>query len=200
MQPITDRLMGVLGPPAHVEDPAPFLAELERVAKAYTAECQELAGHMVLVATKQTWWPSLGVIADALNAAQDRLFAKRHDAGPKYPDWTPSRLANANRIIRSPMGQQAAKEGWIGALWDFCRVEERLPSAASEIARCKRISREADEKAQEVYRGEGGACSAALLRLCQSREERQRQFAEIANSYRAESLTDRSLQMAGEAQ
>lgn len=199
MQPITDRLLGVYGQPQN-GDPEAFMAEVDRIAKAYSAECQDLAGDMVIAATKQSWWPSPGIIADALNAAQDRLFSKRHDAGPKYPDWTPGSIGNANRLIRSPMGQQAAKEGWIGALWDFCRVEERLPSAASEIARCKRISREADEKAQEVYRGEGGACSAALLRLCQSREERQRQFAEIANSYRAESLTDRSRQMAGEAQ
>jgi len=196
MQPITDRLMGVLGPPAHVEDPAPFLAELERVAKAYTAECQELAGHMVLVATKQTWWPSLGVIADALNAAQDRLFAKRHDAGPKYPDWTPSRIANANRLIRSPMGRQAAEEGWIGALWDFARVEERLPQGA-ELSRCKRIAKEADAAAAEVYRM---TAVPALVKLAQSREEKHKRLAEIANGYEPGALTDRSRQMAGEAQ
>lgn len=194
MQPITDRLMGVLGPPAHVEDPAPFLAELERVAKAYTAECQELAGDMVLAATKQTWWPSLGVIADALNAAQDRLFAKRHDAGPKYPDWAPSRLSNANRIIRSPMGRQAAEEGWIGALWDFARVEERLPHG-SELARCKRIAKDADAAAAEVYRM---TAVPALVKLAQSREEKHKRLAEIANGYEPGSLTDRSRQMAGE--
>ena len=196
MQPITDRLMGVLGPPAHVEDPAPFLAELERVAKAYTAECQELAGDMVLAATKQTWWPSLGVIADALNAAQDRLFAKRHDAGPKYPDWTPSRLAIANRLIRSPMGRQAAEEGWIGALWDFARVEERLPHG-SELARCKRIAKEADAAAAEVYRM---TAVPALVKLAQSREEKHKRLTEIANGYAPGALTDRSRQMAGEAQ
>lgn len=196
MQPITDRLMGVLGPPAHVEDPAPFLAELERIAKVYTAECQELAGNMVLGATKQTWWPSLGVITEALDAAQDRLFAKRHDAGPKYPDWTPSRIAAANRLIRSPMGRQAAEEGWIGALWDFARVEERLPQGA-ELSRCKRIAKEADAAAAEVFRTQA---FPALVKLAESRQEKHRQLAEIANGYEPGALTDRSRQMAGEAQ
>ena len=194
MQPITDRLMGVLGPPAHVEDPARFRAELECVAKAAAAECQDLAGDMVLAATKQTWWPSLGVIADALNAAQDRLFSKRHDAGPKYPDWTPGRISNANRLIRSPMGRQAAKEGWIGALWDFCRVEERLPQGA-ELSRCKRIAQEADDAAAQVYRM---TAVPALVKLAQSREEKHKRLAEIANGYEPGALTDRSRQMAGE--
>lgn len=194
MQPITDRLMGVLGPPSHVEDAAPFLAELERIAKGYSVECQELAGDMVLAATKKTWWPSLGVVAEACNAAQDRLFSKRHDAGPKYPDWTPGRIANANRLIRSPMGRQAAEDGWIGALWDFARVEERLPHGA-ELARCKRIAKEADEAAAQVYRM---TAVPALAKLAQSREEKHTRLAEIANGYEPTTLTDRSRQMTGE--
>lgn len=200
MQPITERLIGVFGTPNHVETAAVFLAEVDRIADRYGYEAQQLAGDMVIRATKQNWWPSPGVIAEALDSASNSLAVKNADKRPKYPDWTAGRQANANRLIRSPMGQQAAKEGWIGTLWDFARVEERLPSAASEINRCKRIAREADEKAQEVYRGEGGACSAALLRLCQSREARQRELAEIANGYEPGALTDRSRQMAGEAQ
>lgn len=195
MQPITDRLLAVYGQPQN-GDPEAFMAEVDRIAKAYTVECQELAGDMVIAATKQSWWPSPGVVADALNAAQDRLFSKRHDAGPKYPDWTPGRIAAANRLIRSPMGRQAAAEGWIGALWDFARVEERLPQGA-ELARCKRIAKEADEAAADIFRM---TAVPALVKLAQSREEKHKRLAEIANGYEPGALTDRSRQMAGEAQ
>ena len=176
MHPLTDRLLNVYGEPQQGNPPA-FLAEIDRIAKPYSVECQELAGDMVIAATKQSWWPSPGVIAEALNTAQDRLFTRNHDASPKYPDWTPARISAANRLIRLPMGKQAAAEGWIGALWDFARVEERLPQGA-ELARCKRIAKEADEAAAAIYRL---TAVPALVKLAQSREEKHRRLAEIAN-------------------
>ncbi len=197
MQPITERLIGVFGTPNHVETAAAFLAEVDRIADRYGHEAQRLAGYMVIRATQQNWWPSPGVIAEALDSASNSLAVKNADKGPKYPDWTAARQANANRLIRSPMGRQAAKEGWIGALWDFARVEERLPQG-SELARCKRVAREADEMAAEVYRGNGGPAAAALLRLCKSREDRHAQLAEIANGYEAKALSEQSQRMTGE--
>ena len=194
MQPITERLIGVFGTPNHVETAAAFLAEVDRIADRYGHEAQRLAGDMVIRATQQNWWPSPGVIAEALDSASNSLAVKNADKGPKYPDWTAARQANANRLIRSPMGRQAAAEGWIGALWDFARVEERLPQG-SEMARCKRIAREADEAAASIYRM---TAVPALVRLAQSREEKHRQLAEIANGYEAGTLTERSRQMAGE--
>ncbi len=194
MQPLTERLAGVFGPPAHVEDSSRFVAEVDRIAARYGLEAQDLAGDMVIAATKQSWWPSPGIIADALDAAQDRLFTKRADASPKYPEWSAARQAQANRLIRSPMGQQAARDGWIGALWDFARVEQRLPSGA-EVARCRRVATEADEAAAAIYRM---TAVPALVKLAQSREEKHARLVEIANGYRPDALTERSKQMTGE--
>lgn len=194
MQPLTERLAGVFGPPAHVEDSSRFVAEVDRIAAKYGLGAQDLAGDMVIAATKQSWWPSPGIIAEALDAAQDRLFARNADASPKFPEWSASRQANANRLIRSPMGQQAAKEGWIGALWDFARVEERLPSG-SEVARCKRVAKEADAAAASIYRM---TAVPALVKLAQSREEKQKRLSEIAGGYQPDKLSDRSRQMTGE--
>lgn len=193
MQPITDRLLGVYGQPQN-GDPEAFMAEVDRIAAGYGPDAQKLAGNMVIRATQQNWWPSPGVIAEALDSASNSLAVKGDDKGPKYPDWTAGRQANANRLIRSPMGQQAAKEGWIGTLWDFARVEERLPQGA-ELSRCKRIAKEADAAAAEVYRV---TAVPALVKLAQSREEKHKRLAEIANGYEPGALTDRSRQMAGE--
>jgi hypothetical protein len=45
----------------------------------------------------------------------------------KYPDWTELRRQQAYALMRCEMGMEAAEDLWVCALFDFCRVNRRLP-------------------------------------------------------------------------
>lgn len=42
--------------------------------------------------------------------------------------WTSNQVAAAYCLIKTPMGLEAVEGRWIGALWDFCRENSRLPN------------------------------------------------------------------------
>ena len=60
-------------------------------------------------------------------------------ASPAVGEWSAERLSLAYDLIRTGQGRQAAREGWILALWHFARKNGRVP-AGPEIDRCKRES------------------------------------------------------------
>ena len=47
--------------------------------------------------------------------------------------WSKDRLALAEDLCRGELGRRAVREGWIGALFSFCRVNGRLPTTRAEI-------------------------------------------------------------------
>lgn len=104
------------------------------------------------------------------------------DAG-QHGAWTRDRRKLAYDLIKGPLGKQAAREGWILSLWDFCRNNGRLPSgpnAVREIERCKRTSAEFDEAYAACIRGQGGALNRELEELGASMlAKRERLTAEV---------------------
>jgi hypothetical protein len=52
-------------------------------------------------------------------------------------DWTAERLKLADELMGAQLGQQAFREGWDGACWEFARKNQRLPQPP-EIEACKR--------------------------------------------------------------
>ena len=69
--------------------------------------------------------------------------------------------------MNGPLGRQAAKEGWIGALHSFARKNSRLPQPGKEIEGCKSAAKGFAEAYAAVVRGDGGhpLLAAALERL-----------------------------------
>lgn len=68
-------------------------------------------------------------------------------------EWSSERQKLAYDLLKTQTGRQAASEGWILALWDFCRKNRRLPTHQTEIAACKRSSAEFDETYAKCIRG-----------------------------------------------
>lgn len=66
------------------------------------------------------------------------LLGTRMDA-----EWSDDRLALAKDLIAGPMGREAARGGWLIALYDFARQHAALPKG-EEIEGCKARSREFD--------------------------------------------------------
>lgn len=58
-------------------------------------------------------------------------------------EWTADRFKLANDLIRTPLGREAAKGGWIGALHGFARRNARAP-VGPEIQACKQSAKEFD--------------------------------------------------------
>lgn len=44
-----------------------------------------------------------------------------------YPDWSPYAIDQADKLIQCDLGKEAAREGWIVGLHDYCRKNGRLP-------------------------------------------------------------------------
>lgn len=78
----------------------------------------------------------------------------------------------ADDLIMCPMGREAAKDGWIGALHDFARENGRLPTG-SEISKCKADAKGFDEAFMKCARGECGELSKSLTDLGQTMLKRR---------------------------
>lgn len=79
------------------------------------------------------------------------LIKSSQPAG-SHLDWTADRLKLATDLCMSPMGRQAAKEGWIQQLHDFARRNSRLPQP-NEIGALKREAKLFDEAYAKCVKG-----------------------------------------------
>lgn len=77
---------------------------------------------------------------DIESGKQDLPLEKQKTVG----EYSDDRVRLANDLVMSPLGKQAAKEGWIGVLHGFCRRNLRMPMG-QEIADCKREAQEFDK-------------------------------------------------------
>jgi hypothetical protein len=95
------------------------------------------------------------------------------DDGKSGDPWSPARVAQADRLIQSLPGMQAAREGWIVALHDFCRENARLPNRfESEKIKHEALARRAQ---REGWTQAGQAVPriiAAVARAMESKHER----------------------------
>lgn len=177
------RLAIVYGQPDS-PDPVAFLEEFSRLLSSYSETTLDAATDRVLKKHRGRQWPTP---AECIAACEEVLEtdraaeARRPAMVENYPEWTDAAIERANKLIQSPLGRQAAKEGWISPLWDYCRVAGELPDSASAIHRCKVIARGFDEAYAQVSRGEGHVqLSAALKKLGDSMLERRNKLAAIA--------------------
>lgn len=108
-----------------------------------------------------------------LSAASAPLLS--HDKRDQSP-WAGWRSDLANELVRTPMGQEAAKRGWIGALWDFCRRTARLPQR-HEIPDVAQDANAFDEALDVCERGEAGPMNKPLLELGRKIKARRNEMA-----------------------
>ncbi len=123
-----------------------FLADYAEDLGRYPDAVLERAARMIR-SRHQT--RTLPTIADCLAACREAWGELAPAQAPNHttmhPHWDTRRIEAANRLIRSEVGRRAADEGWIVALWDFCREHERWPGrfeaealkAASVRRRCE---------------------------------------------------------------
>jgi hypothetical protein len=118
-------------PPEMDGDVSLFFDELEDDLRPYTADVLALAARKIRRERKFKNFPPVAECLEACQAAHGELIKPEpRSEGRDYPEWSASRIAKANRLICCDGGRQAARDGWIVRLWDFCRENERVPNRA----------------------------------------------------------------------
>lgn len=173
---LLNRLAVIYGAPDS-EDPGAYLNEVARLLAGFSEAELSKAGDALLSAHKSRSWPTPAQCVDACYAARGKPPSPVPEA-PKYPEWSREAIAAANKLVMSDIGRQAADQGWILALHDFCRKERRLPNE-TEQHRIKRKSLQFNEAYAQCCRGEGGSLGASLRRLGDGMLKRRERLADM---------------------
>lgn len=109
------------------------------------------------------WFPAPAeILAVCEDIAAERERAQRPLlAAPKGNEWSDERLALAFDLCKSPLGIEAAREGWILRLYDFCRREMRLPEKG-EVMRLRHEAQGIDKAIAKIDSSEPSALNGAL--------------------------------------
>jgi len=77
--------------------------------------------------------------------AVDEMTAKMKRQLAPIDEWSEVRQRDADKLIVCEMGRRAVREGWIGALWSYCRKCGRLPEMVQQIKECQQEQRDFEE-------------------------------------------------------
>lgn len=106
-------------------------------------------------------------------ASDPPLLSEGRKDQSQYAGW---RVDLANDLVKTEMGREAAKSGWIGSLWDFCRRMARLPDR-HEIRNVRSDAEAFDEALDACERGEVGFATKPLLDLGRKIKARREEMA-----------------------
>lgn len=173
---LLERLVVVYGEPDS-SDPAAYLRELSKLLAKFSDATLERAGDHVLATHRGRMFPTPSECVVACETVLAEQIDSKPPEGQRHPEWSDAAFRIADRLICSPMGRDAAREGWITQLHDYCRKARQMPDAGT-IAALKREARLFEESYGQVCRGEGlPALNASLRKLGEKFLERRDQLA-----------------------
>lgn len=138
-----------------------WAARLVKELSGFSAEVIRRAADEIVRTRKKPQTPLPAECIEACVGAKRWVDANRNngklpiDAGGGqigHLDWAADRLKLASDLMSTPIGKQAAKEGWAGALWSFARKSARLPQPGAETNGCKDAARGFDEAYASLVR------------------------------------------------
>lgn len=160
-------------PKAHAE----WLRSMARGLSSFDADVLKAASYEIISTRKYRSFPLLSECLEASYAAKKRQDAEK----PRLPIKTDVGISEsealASDLVNGPLGRQAAREGWIGALFDWIRRERRLPSESWGIREIQGDARSFDAAYEACVRGEAGPLSVSLEKLGASMLKRREQLA-----------------------
>lgn len=195
------KLISMVGlhfpPPKFPDDQAEaaWSASMVRFLAPYSPEVLAKAAEHIIQTRDPTrhgqrWFPAPAEIIAVCNTMRAVVDAGRTPlltSGRRDPsEWAGWRRDLADELVRnSDLGREAARGGWVQALWDFCRRRGALPRTQSELVEVRGHARDFDKALDVLRRGQGGAFNAPLLSLGEAmldkRNERARKVLEGAS-------------------
>jgi len=171
---LISRLTNVYGEPRS-DDPVGYLRELRAALAGWDEHTLNTAASRLIKVAK--FWPRPAEIIEiAEQIAAEKVLPRQNPT--EHGDFTTQAFVDANRLIRSDLGKQAAKEGWVGQLHDFCRRTRALPNER-QIRDLKHEARLFDEAYTACVEGRGGTLNDALKRMGDSFIEKRARLAQI---------------------
>lgn len=187
------HMSAMIAPPATTDDDL-FIQGYRKAIQGWRGDILAEAANRLVKTSK--WFPKAAEVIEVCESiAASRVVP---DTKPGNLFFTGEAFRTANRLIRSEMGKEAARDGWIGQLHDFCRQKGRLPKGF-EISHLKSEAKLFDASYSEVCAGKGGTLGTALRKLGETFLEKRNDLAAIANG-EDRNLTDRSRAMSGDTQ
>ena len=162
-----------------------------RALSQYSDRVLQRAADEMLATRSQRKFPLLAECLEACRNAQDEIAGEakrendsaRQSAKSKDP-WSPERVHLADGMMRSELGREAAKEGWIVSLHDFCREEGRLPNKfEAERVRSAALARKAERERREQ---EFGGNPKLIQVVAKAMEAKRARLSALANETTAE--------------
>lgn len=134
-----------------------FFNDLRGILKGFSSVDFDAAKrHILRTYNGYGRWPKPAEIVEACAHAMDSRNAAANRTTPvRNTDWTKESRQIANNLIAtSKIGRQAAQQGWIVGLWDFCRKNHRLPNDR-EAHNIRKSSDKFDQAYASLNGGEG---------------------------------------------
>lgn len=156
-----------------------WIASMVRNLRGYKAETLDLAAQWFIDNRTDRRFPLPAECKEVCDDIASReVIAKRANELPSRPPelMSDARFALADDLIqRASMSKEAARDGWISALHNYCWEHGMLPTGR-DIDKCKQAAKSLDQAFETCVRGEGGACNASLLALGQSMLKRREEL------------------------
>jgi hypothetical protein len=146
-----------------------WLREMMSHLGDYEQEVLERAASSIAATRKHRNFPLISECKAACYEAR-RWLAEQKPALPMKSvvgahEMSEERAALARDLIRGDMGRQAAREGWIWGLYQFCLRNARLPERGKEINEIKEAAAGVLIDMESAARGEMGSLSKCVYDL-----------------------------------
>lgn len=174
--------LGIMYGAPDTEEPAEWMREMERMTKGYSDDELNRAADLVMRRHRGMRFPAVSEILMACADAREEVAPSKPLDKAKWPEWEPEAIEAADRLICSDLGREAAKNGWVSGLHDFCRKNRRLP-IGREVAECRESSRGFDESYRNSVHMRNGLGNA-LVELGNSMLANRRYLERIANGHK----------------
>jgi hypothetical protein len=164
-----------------------------RALSHYGGEVLQRAADGMLATRSLRKFPLLAECLDACRGAQDEIAGEakrtnddRRQAAKSGDPWSQERVRLANGMISSGIGRQAAAEGWIISLHDFCREQARLPNKfEAEKVRSAALARKAERERRER---EFGGNPRMIQAVAKAMEAKRARLSALANEAQSEAF------------
>lgn len=147
---------------------ADWLRAWATLLKPFEPWVLEAGAQRIMETRKDRYFPQPAEVREILVAirAQDERGKPQMRVSHEQQLGDPFALADA--LVNCELGREAARAEpcWVLALHDFCRENRRLPNG-QEIAKCKRVAAEFEERYSECVRGAAGPNSKILTKFAE---------------------------------
>lgn len=127
------RMQAIFGPP-YKDATGEVIGILAKKLQSFPEDVLNAAVEHLALSREFKSWPMPVEIIAACKAQQAKLYPVISQPKPDpMAEWSDAHCRKADELIQCKLGVEAAEGGWLDALWEFCRKQQRLPEGQKEL-------------------------------------------------------------------